>query len=325
MRYSIILPFIITALISNFTFAQEKVTEVKQDEGYGDAFVNYIPYLRTVKTPLEAPLKPPALAPSPAPKTDTGKQPVTVEWLRENYPKLRDRAINNPTEANVSAQMYAQRILMDKAQKYSDMVLKVVTQDPLLDENNRVPTASGGALTVRNANYLAQEQAVRELSAVGGAIIFVDGNCRFCALEIPVMEGIRKTYGLQYLVVSVDGTVPKNFKGQAQKDNGLFNKLGLKLTPSVVFVPHPKGYAHGADQNKYFIIAQGFYAQDGLAKQIAFAGHDSKLLSADTMRDLSVWDRGVASTDDLQKLELDVNKPETFKETLQPILIKQYK
>jgi conjugal transfer pilus assembly protein TraF len=61
-----------------------------------------------------------------------------------------------------------------------------------------------------------------------------------------------------------------------------------------------------------------------MVKLIAFAGHSSKLLSQATMKDLDVWQRGVASTDDLQSLKLDPSKPETFKEKLQPILQKQY-
>ncbi len=317
---------LLAGLLSGTAVAQDidtvKPNDNKLDEGYGDAFVNYKPYLKPVEKPPETAPKPQS-ATVPVAKPETGKQPVTVEWLRANYPKLEDRAINNPTEDNITAYLYAKRIIMDKAQQFSNMVIKVNNQDPLLNENNRVPYASGGALSVRNANYLAQQQAVRELARVGGAIVFVDGHCRFCTQEIPVMEGIRKTFGLEYLVVTIDGTVPKNFRGQAQIDNGLFQKLGLKLTPSVVFVPSPKGYKQGIDPNSYFIIAQGFYAQDELAKQIAFAGHDSKLLTADTMRDLNVWDRGVASTDDLQALELDVNKPGTFKQTLQPILLKQ--
>ncbi len=330
MRITAIYALLLAGLLSGSAFAQDidqpQAYTNKQDEGYGDAFVNYKPYLKpAVKSPETAP-KPPVSTPPPqVVKTKPGKQAVTVEWLRENYPKLEDRAINNPTEENVTAYLYAKRIILDKAQQFSDMSIKVNNQDPLLNENNRVPYASGGALTVRNANYLAQQQAVRELAKVGGAVVFVDGHCRFCDLEIPVMDGIRNSFGLEYIVVSIDGTVPKKFKGQVQIDNGLFKKLGLKLTPSVVFVPSPKGYKDGIDPNMYLIIAQGFYAQDELAKQIAFAGHDSKLLSADTMRDLNVWERGVASTDDLRSLKLDVNKPGTFKDTLQPILIKQYK
>jgi conjugal transfer pilus assembly protein TraF len=322
----ILLALLVIGLISGPAFAQsdnDKPYENRMDEGYGDAFVNYKPYTKAAEKPPEVAPKP-SVAP-PAAKEEPGKQQVTVEWLRKNYPKLQERSINNPTPENLNAELYTKRIIFDKAQRYAEMSMKVNNADALLNENNRIPHASGGAASVRNANYLAEEQAVRELAQVGGVLIFVDGHCRFCATELPLLEGIKKSFGLEYLVVSIDGTVPKNYKNQVQTDNGLFRKLGLKLTPSIVFVPKPKSYKDGNDTNKYLIIAQGFYAQDELVKQIAFAGHESNLLSVDTMRDLNVWDRGVASTDDLETLELDVNKPDTFKQTLQPILIKQYK
>jgi len=91
-----------------------------------------------------------------------------------------------------------------------------------------------------------------------------------------------------------------------------------------VFVPRPKGYTGESDPNSYLVISQGFYAADEMVKLIAFAGHSTKLLTAETMRDLNVWTRGVASNQDLQALKLDPSKPETFKEKLQPLLLKQY-
>ena len=107
-------------------------------------------------------------------------------------------------------------------------------------------------------------------------------------------------------------------------DNGLFKKLGLVLTPSIVYVPRPQGYAGGADHNRYLVVAQGFYAQDELVKQLAYAGFGSGLLSAQTRADLGVWDRGVASTQDLSTLRLDVDDPQGIKRALQPTLIKRY-
>ena len=170
-----------------------------------------------------------------------------------------------------------------------------------------------------------QLPTVRELATIGGIVVFVDGSCRFCADQLPIIERLRRQFGLEYIVVSLDGARPKGFNGQTRRDNGLFNKLGLQLTPSVVFVPNPKSYTNGVDPNKYFVVSQGFYAQDEMAKQIAYAGHFTNLLSADTMKDLDVWDRGVASAKDLDSIELDAAKPETFKQVLQPILQKQYK
>ncbi|PTT90208.1 conjugal transfer protein [Pelomonas sp. HMWF004] len=310
--------------------AQSRDKPVKLDESYRDAFLNYEPYKRPAapsqqqqQTVAPSPVKAPE--PSPAASVPVGPQKVTVEWLKKVYPVLQERSVNNPTEENVTAEKYVQRIIFDKAQRYAEKSVEITNRDPLLNENNRVPYASAGALSVRNADYRAQEQAVRELATIGGIVVFVDGTCRFCSQQLPVIERLRRQFGLEYLVVSLDGSIPKGFNGKVSRDNGLFNKLGLKLTPSVVFVPSPKGYKNGADPNQYFVVSQGFYAQDEMAKQIAYAGHFTNLLSADTMRDLDVWDRGVASVKDLDSIELDATKPETFKQVLQPVLQKQYK
>ena len=296
---------------------------VKLDDRYGDAFLHYRPYI--IPENKKVPDKPkPQAKETPAAVKPEGKEQVTVEWLRKNYVVLEERAINTPTEVNVSAYLYAKRIVMDKAQRFAEVVTKVNNEDPILNENNRVPYASSGAQSIRNADYLAQQQAVRDLAVQGGIVIFVDGSCRFCEIQLPVLSAIKSNYGMQYLVVSIDGAKPKGFTGQVVTDNGLYKKLGLKLTPSVVYVPKPKGYVGDTDPNQYLIVAQGFYAQDELVKQIAFAGHSTQLLAKNTMHDLNVWNRGVASKEDLSTLRLDPNKPETFKRTLQPLLLKQY-
>ncbi|MDC6085783.1 conjugal transfer protein TraF [Burkholderia cenocepacia] len=296
-------------------------------DAYGDAFLNYQPYV-TPAAPVQASAPasnpPTQTASAPATVAETGPQKVDVAFLRKVYPVLEERAINDPTDANISAYMYTKRIILDKAQRFSQSVARALRQDPLLDENNRVPYASTGALSVRNADYQAQQKAVEELARIGGLVAFVDSTCRFCAMQLPVLDMLKRAHKIEYLVVSLDGARPKGFNGPLISDNGLFRKLGLKLTPSIVFVPRPRAYVGADDPNRYLVVSQGFYAMDELVKQIAYAGHDTKLLSAEVMRDLNVWDRGVTTTQDLNKLRLDPNKPDSFREILQPYLLKQY-
>lgn len=301
------------------------------DDAYGDSFVNYRPYVGRPKKSEAPKATTPQVPSSPPLQADTkkvesqGEQKVDVDWLHRNYEKLEKDSINDPTGPSMAAFLYTKRISMDKAQRYSEAAMKATIEDPLLNENNRIPYASMGAQYVRNADYLAQEQAARELSVLGGSVLFVDSTCRFCAMQIPILQAMKNNYGLEFLVVSIDGKPPAGYKGVLKTDNGLFAKLGLKLTPSLVFVPRPKAYNGDVDPNHYLIISQGFYAQDEMVKQLAFAAHNTKLLSERTMADLDVWDRGVASISDLNQLTLDASKPETFKQKLQPILLKQYR
>ena len=304
------------------------------EDGYGDAFVNYRPFVGPAPAPKAsepvpaAPPKPVSQAASAA--VPPGPQKVDVAWLRRNYPLLRDRAIDDPSPDNVAAMAYVQRVVVDKSQRFSEAWAQVMREDPLLNENSRVPYASVGAQSVANADRLAQQRAARELAATGGLLVFVDGACSFCAMQLPIVATLKRDFGLEHLVVSVDGAGPNAAKGAPSRalpelpDNGLFKKLGLVLTPSIVYVPRPQGYASGADPNRYLVVAQGFYAQDELVKQLAYAGFGSGLLSAQTRADLGVWDRGVASTQDLSTLRLDVDDPQGIKRALQPTLIKRY-
>lgn len=313
MRY-LIIPLVLG--LSTAALGQE----VRTDDSYGDAFLHYKPYV--VKGKIAKPPETQVRAPAPQPKKEDRK--VDVKWLQENYKLLEERAIDDPTDENVAAYLYVRRIAMDKSQRFSEKVSEVTNTDPLLNENNRIPYASAGAQSIRSANRLAQEQATRELATAGGLVVFVDGSCRFCAMQMPIVGALRAQYGMEALVVSLDGKRPRGYTGPLVRDNGLYRKLDLKLTPSVVYVHRPRAYQDGKDNNQYRVIAQGFYAQDELVKQIAFAGHTTKLLSSQTMRDLAVWNRGVASTEDLGGLELNGNDPAAIKRKLQPLLQKQY-
>jgi conjugal transfer pilus assembly protein TraF len=314
----------LVALLAVSAAASAEERSVRLDDGYGDAFVHYHPYRLPDKPKPAASAPPIVAAPAAAASEAPGPTKVNVAWLRKYLPILQERAMDDPTPDNLAAEMYAQRIAMDKSQRYAEARVRVVHEDPLLDENNRVPYASVGAQAIRNANLDAQQQAVRELAGQGGLLIFVDGQCRFCAMQMPVASAVHRQFGLESLVVSLDGTAPKGYTGQVLKDNGLFHKLSLRLTPSIVFVPKPRGYAQGQDPNTYLVVAQGYYAVDELVKQIAYAGHTTRLLSAKTMAELNVWDRGVASTEDLARLKLDPNDPRAIRQTLQPLLLKQY-
>jgi conjugal transfer pilus assembly protein TraF len=323
MRALLLAPFIASFLLAANSQSLTKDPQVKLDDGYGDSFLSYKPYIVTGKEPTKDKAKPAAPVASKQPeKKETA---VDVKWLQENSQIFLERAVNDPSDKNIEAHLYVQRVTMDKAQRFSEAVAKKVIEDPVLNENNRIPYASSGAQEVRNADYRAQQQAVRELAEKGGLVVFVDSTCRFCAMQLPVTNMLKNEFQMESLVVSLDGSRPKGYSGHMVMDNGLYRKLDLKLTPSIVYVPHPKGYQGEIDPNTYLVLAQGYYAADELVKQIAYAGHNTKLLSKSTMNDLSVWDRGVASTEDLKKLKLDPNKPETFKQKLQPMLLKQYK
>lgn len=311
---------ILSLAISGVALGQSKqeASGVETLDSYGDAFTNYQPL---AVSPKEAKVLPPKKA---AQTAKPAEQKVDAKWLQENYVLLETKVFNNPTKENAEAYAYMRRIVMDKSQRMGNAVDEAVRDDPLLNENNRVPYSSSGSISIRNANIQAQQDAVREMSEVGGLLVFVDGSCRFCAMQMPIIDMLAKQYGTKVLIISLDGVAPKGFTGNTVNDNGLYGKLQLKLTPSIVYVHKPKGYANGVDLNQYFTVSQGYYALDDLVKMVSFAGFKSKLLSAQVQKDLDIWNRGVASVDDLNKLTLDVSNPASFKQKIQPLLLQRY-
>lgn len=308
-------------LVANMAFCQTNDLQPKRlDDDYGDSFLNYEPYVIKGKKKEQA--KPDPSQSSPKPKPE---QKVDVEWLKKNYPVLENRAIDNPTKENVEAFAYTKRVVLDKASRYQQAYMDLLRTDPWLNENNRVPFATAGARSVTSANYKAQRDAVKEMAKSGGAILFIDGKCRHCALQVPVIDMLRKQFDLDVLIVSTDGTKPTSISGEIQLDNGMFKRLGLSLRPSFVYIPKPKSFSSfDKDPNKYMIISQGFYALDEMIKQIAYAGFYTKILPENIMKDLDAWNTGIMSNEDLTTLTLDPNQPRSFKEKIAPLLMKKY-
>ena len=79
----------------------------------------------------------PVPEPSVTVAVEEGPEAFTVAWYRENVQKLRDRAIDDPTQENVRAYYLAQRIMLDKASRFTDMARLVTSTDPLIDESSR--------------------------------------------------------------------------------------------------------------------------------------------------------------------------------------------
>jgi len=332
MKTSFICSYVLWLIVGAFAFPASTFSQAAEDshakhldDDYGDAFLNYQPYVIKGKKPenkLKEPQSPP---PSASERPKSKEEPVTVNWLRRHYAEIEARAIDNPTRENMEAIGYTKRITLDKASRYQLAYAELLRTDPWLNENNRIPYASTGARSVAAANYNAQQEAVRDMAKVGGLMLFVDGQCRHCAAQIPIINALRHDYGMNVLIVSTDGTKPQNLSGSVLTDNGMFKRLGLSLRPSLVYVPTPKGFTPGTkDPNRYLIVSQGFYALDELIKQIAYAGFYIKMLPAKVMADLDAWNNGIMSTDDMRDLRLDVNDPSSFKSKVAPLVMRQY-
>lgn len=240
--------------------------------------------------PPKALPKAPAPTPASAPAAH-GPMPFSVEWLRNSMPKLLDEAIDNPTKENVEAYLYAQRVAMDKSQRYAEMTQQVVATDPFLDENNRVPLDSLGKAVFRRGFSKDNDDAMRYVSKIGGLWLFMDSSCSYCQPQADTIQHIAKKYGFSTKFISMDGKGLPNVSDFV-RDNGTSKLLSLRMTPTTVLVIPP---------NNYYIVSQGMMAQDQLEDRIITAVDANNLFPADIEKKIHTFDRGVLSTDDMKQ------------------------
>lgn len=244
----------------------------------------------------EEPVKPAPEDPAKTPEKKAEapkKQPMSVAWLRKMIPILEERAIDNPTRENLEAYMYAKRVMLDKAQRFEEEGMKVVATDPMLDENNRVPTASYAKAEFLNKEYMAKQGALKYLANnVGGLFVFFESTCNFCVVQVNTIRKLQKQFGFSVKYISVDG---KGLPGMADtdwaKDNGHAKMLDLKVYPTTVLVVPP---------NNYYIVSQGMMALDQLEDRILTASDTNHLLPDNIQKNVNVWDRGVLTVDDMK-------------------------
>ncbi|RZI60424.1 MAG: conjugal transfer protein TraF [Pseudomonas sp.] len=242
--------------------------------------------------------EPPKVQP-PKPSAKTAEPakaaPFSVEWLRTNMPKLLDAAINDPTKENVEAYLYAQRVTMDKSQRYAEQSQRVVAADPFLDENNRVPIASYTKPFFLRQAQEGKLEALKHVATVGGLWVFFDSKCNFCQPQVNTANELAKKYGLITKFISMDGKGLPNVK-QFVRDSGQAKRLNLKITPTTVLVVPP---------NNFFVVSQGIMAQDQLSDRILLAADSNALLPKELSAKMNSYDRGVLTTDDTQQGRTD--------------------
>jgi conjugal transfer pilus assembly protein TraF len=242
--------------------------------------------------PPKKPTPPPVAKPAEAAKAPEPK-PMSVAWIRANMPKLLDAAIDNPTRENVANYMYAQRVILDKSQNFSDMAADVVSSDAYLDENNRVPLAAfaqNSFIMEQNDNKIA---AMKQLADKSGVWVFVDKpeKCRACASYVnevvnSKIVGLQTAYGFNTRVIDVS-TPEGSMAAQ---------RLNLKLTPTTVLVVPP---------SSFYIVSQGLMAASTLQEKILVAARMNGMIKEEMLAKIQPYSKGLLNNDALNSAAND--------------------
>jgi conjugal transfer pilus assembly protein TraF len=225
--------------------------------------------------------EPPPLEPPPSQEKKAMPQPAKLqeskplssEWFRKNMEKYRDKAIDEPTQQNVSTYMYLQRVMLDKAEKFSAVSQQVVMSDSVLDENSRRPIATFGAFAMDEMSTQGTEKAAKKLAEAAGLWFFYSSTCSFCVKEAGVLRGMMNAYGFKVLPIALDGLpLPGGDFPDFTIDRGQAKKLGVETTPALFLVK--PGENGGAIQ-----LGQGLLSGDEILKRAIALGHQNGWLN----------------------------------------------
>ena len=254
---------------------------------YADAEDEKAPEVVEERPPL--PATPAPVEAGPEETKPAAAPPFSAAWLRAKLPELRERAIDNPTRENIQAYLYAQRVMMDKADVFTDRWQQVVTTDPLLDENNRFPFATAFRSPFLQARDRDRAAALRDLAGRAGLFYFFSAKCAFCRQQVQWLERMRADYGFVVKYISIDGSRLPGVVNSAV-DQGLAKTLKISVVPAIVLAHPPK---------TYIVVSQGLLARTALENRIFVAAESEGLIPRGLLLAARPERRGVIGPEDL--------------------------
>ncbi|MBQ9723767.1 MAG: conjugal transfer protein TraF [Neisseriaceae bacterium] len=250
--------------------------------------------------------------PQPQQTPQEQHEPFSVEWLREKMPILLDNAMNDPTEENVRAYKYVERVMMDMATNFADMSQKVVKNDPMLDESVRMPISAMARSSALYEIAQAKEAIIRDAASKTGLWFFFDSKCHFCGSQYQVIKLMEEKYGIRVQYISTDGGIldgmPKN-KVRKDKEN-VAAQLGIKVLPAVVLAVPPETTA---------IISHGASSLGDLEEKTVIAAIDLKIAPQHLTNVAELRKRGIIRPEDLQQARNRMKDPNDTKELVRVI------
>ncbi len=227
----------------------------------------------------EIPLIVPSL-PTPAPHAPVSNEPTYTErakMFQEMVEEAQNRAILEPSEANVREYLQLQNAALDRSELFAKVFQRVVMSDPVLDYNRRHPYSNLGTQIEARGQLAAANKAIEYLATLGGFFFFYRSDCPYCHDGARILKHFAHRFGIEVSAVSADGgALPEfpNFK----KDNGIGSNLGVSTYPTIYFcVP---GATPGG-QTLFLEVAVGLVTEDELVKRLIMVADQEKLLPLD--------------------------------------------
>lgn len=169
-------------------------------------------------------------------KTDQEKVRIDVKWLRENLPKLREAAINNPSRENIARHQFAQRYMLDLSSRYANKSMEFMQFETALDESKRRPYAAFSLNAFKDSQKQNIKSALSKINSNSHIWFFYSSTCPYCAKQVPVLQELSIRFNIDILAISMDG---RRLPGTEEFTNvidhsGVARKFNVRATPTIL-------------------------------------------------------------------------------------------
>ena len=246
------------------------------DKERGWFWYEVIPEPVSPRKPKEKPRPIPNPPPSPIeartqetkPESEPAEpEPLSAAWLRKNLKGYLNKALDDPSPENVAAFYYLQRVMMDKAERFTNAARFVVMSDPHLDETVRRPVATYAANEANRQASLTADQALKDIAGHVGILFFFRSDCPYCHVEAPILAMLERAYGFTIYPVALDGKpMPNGLYPNFKTDRGQAAMLGVESTPALFLMKPPK---------EIVPLSQGAMSLEELTGRILLAAKES--------------------------------------------------
>ncbi len=240
MPVIVITAFLLTLALSIFS-AQAKENlpgQRTRSDFYERKAEGWFWYQWIVEVPQPEPESP---SPPPTSASPARPAPYSAAWFRQNLPRYKDLAWDEPTLENMRAFLLVQRLAIDRSQQFADMSELAVLGDPRLDELGHRPNATFAAQSFDRQAGQAQATLLNALAQKTGLFFFFQSDCHNCALQAPLIQSLADRYHFIVQPISVDGkALPGNAFATFKVDHGQAAKLGIQTLPAL-YLASPDG------------------------------------------------------------------------------------
>ena len=170
--------------------------------------------------------------------TDWLPQTVSTSWIRQNMGQYLDKAIDNPNKENVTAYLYLNKIVKEKAERFALAGKLVIESDPYLDENVRRPISPAAAKLKDDISHRAKEFILTKIAKMAGLVFYYRGSCPLCHVQAKTVLLLQVKYGFEVIPISTDGNIIQEFSN-SRIDPSPSSKLNILSYPALFLMQPP--------------------------------------------------------------------------------------